>query len=362
MIQGRTIQQVAAVLEKQRETARDFSADTRAMSMGGDGSSLLLDIIERTDKLGAMNINGWAHQQIGAAVGIPKAYYDRMREKAPALLADNVNHWFKGEPGKHLVRTIHDQDGKRIVRAVCGPKYRPLDSFDLLEATLPELVAAGCKIDSAEVTDRRLYIQASTPRLQGEVKKGDIVQAGVIVSNSEVGGGALDIAGFIYRLSCTNGAVMTEQGFKRRHVGRGHGGGAEDQGAAEFFTDETKKADDRALFLKARDTVRGVLSADNFGKVLEKMRGAAGDKSSADPVTIVERTAKRYDLTETEQAGVMRHLTEGGDLTRWGLLNAVTRTAQDSTDYDRAVELEKMGGLILELPRQDWKQLADEKE
>src|SRR5690349_2652889 len=137
MIKGRTIQEVAAVLEKQRETARDFSADTRALTLGDDGSSLLLDIIDSTNKLGALNVNGWAHQQIGTAVGIPKAYYDRMREKAPALLAGNVNHWFRGEPGKHLVRTIHDENDRRIVRGFCGSTYRPLGSYDLLAATLP---------------------------------------------------------------------------------------------------------------------------------------------------------------------------------------------------------------------------------
>lgn len=354
MIQGRTIQQVAAVLEKQRETARDFTADTRAMQLGQDGNQLILqDIIEAT-------VNDWAHQQIGTAVGVPKAYYDRMRAEAPALLANNVNHWFKAQPGKHLVRTIHDDNDRRVIRAVCGSKYRPLDSYDLLEATLPELVAAGCKIHSAEVTERRLYIQASTGRIQAEVVPGDVVEAGIIISNSEVGSGALDVSPIVYRLRCTNGMVSQDYAFKRRHVGRGHGGGADDVGAAEFFTDETRKQDDKALFMKARDTVRGVLSEPGFKKVLEKMRAAAGDKSTAAPEKIAERTAKRFDLTEDERGGVMRHLVDGGDLTRWGVLNAVTRTAQDSKSYDRAVELERAGGMILELPRADWRRIADD--
>lgn len=348
MIKGRTIQEVAAVLERQRETARDFTADTRALAMGTDGNSLVLqDIISAT-------VNGWAHQQIGTAVGIPKPYYDRMKAEAPALLSNNVNHWFKAQPGRHLIRTIHDEGDKTVIRAVCGSKYRPLDSFDLLEATLPELIAAGCKIHSAEVTERRLYIQASTGRIRGEVKVGDVVEAGVVISNSEVGSGALQVAPMVYRLSCTNGMVMPDHAYQRRHVGRGHGGSNDDASVAEFFTDETRRADDKALFLKARDTVRGVLSEPGFKKVLDKMKQAAGDKSTADPEKIVERTAKRYDLTEAEGAGVMRHLVDGGDLTRWGLLNAVTRTAQDSKDYDRAVELERAGGMILELPRKDW--------
>lgn len=357
---GRTIQEIAGVLEKQRETSRDFVADTRAMSMGNDGASLLLDIVERTEKLGAMNLNGWAHQQIGTALEIPKPYYERMREKAPALLAGNVNHWFAAQPGKHLIRTIHDEADKRIVRAVCGSKYRPLDSYDLLEAVLPELIQAGCKIKSAEVTERRLYIQASTDRVQGEVRKGEIVEAGVIISNSEVGSGALNVQPLVYKLACTNGLIIQDYAYQRRHVGRAHGGGSEEVGAAEFFTTETKKADDRALFLKARDTVRGVLSEEGFGKILTKMRAAAGDASKADPEAMVERVAKRFDINEDERGTMMRHLIEGGDLTRWGILNAVTRTAQDVKEYDRAVDLEKVGGMILELPKTDWAALAKE--
>lgn len=37
-----------------------------------------------------------------------------------------------------------------------------------------------------------------------EVRKGDIVQAGVMISNSEVGLGAVSIQPLVYRLVCTN--------------------------------------------------------------------------------------------------------------------------------------------------------------
>ncbi len=48
---------------------------------------------------------------------------------------------------------------------------------------------------------------------------------------------------------------------------------------------------------------------------------------------------------------MLRHLATGGDFTRFGLLNAVTRTAEDAESYDRAIELERVGGEILEMPR-----------
>ena len=49
---------------------------------------------------------------------------------------------------------------------------------------------------------------------------------------------------------------------------------------------------------------------------------------------------------------------QDNDFSRWGLANAVTRTAEDSPDYDRASELEETGWKVLTLPKQDWQQIA----
>ena len=41
-----------------------------------------------------------------------------------------------------------------------------------------------------------------------EVKQGDTVQAGIIISNSEVGLGSLSLRTFLYRLVCLNGMIL----------------------------------------------------------------------------------------------------------------------------------------------------------
>ena len=38
----------------------------------------------------------------------------------------------------------------------------------------------------------------------------------------------------------------------------------------------------------------------------------------------------------------------GNDLSHYGLVNAVTRASQDIEDYNRATELERIGGVLLE--------------
>jgi len=69
------------------------------------------------------------------------------------------------------------------------------------------------------------------------------------------------------------------------------------------------------------------------------------------PTEAVEVVVKRYGLSETEGESVLEHLSRGGDLSLWGLANAVTRTANDVESYDRAVELERFGGEVIELPK-----------
>jgi hypothetical protein len=77
---------------------------------------------------------------------------------------------------------------------------------------------------------------------------------------------------------------------------------------------------------------------------------AAGESLDAKPSEIVEVVARRFGLTEVEQDGVLHQLALGADWTLYGVVNAVTRIAEDSATYDRAVELERIGGEVLDLP------------
>jgi len=74
-------------------------------------------------------------------------------------------------------------------------------------------------------------------------------------------------------------------------------------------------------------------------------------------VQVIERFGRKNALPEDTRKGILARLIEGGDLTRYGLHSAVTRASQDVADYDHATELERLGGDIIELPRQGWKEL-----
>jgi hypothetical protein len=91
---------------------------------------------------------------------------------------------------------------------------------------------------------------------------------------------------------------------------------------------------------------------------VNKMRKAAGEIIQGNPVEAVELIAKKHSLSEKESGSVLNYLIQGGEMSKWGLVNAVTRASQDLADYDRATDFERTGGRILDLDKSEWQQVA----
>ena len=253
-------------------------------------------------------------------------------------------------PQKRMVRTL---DGN--ARAFLSERYRRIDNAEIAEAVLPILAEMpDVRIESCEITESKMYLKAVNPRLTAEVVPGDIVQSGILITNSEVGMGSMSIQPLVYRLVCTNGMVVNDARTRKYHVGRGNEV-AEDY---TLYSSETLAADDRALLLKVRDTVRAVVDQTRFERVIEMMREAKEAKiTSTDIPQMVELAAADYGLNKAEGSGVLDHLIRGGDLSLYGLSNAITRAAQDVESYDRSTEMESIGYTVLGMSRSDWQRL-----
>jgi hypothetical protein len=250
-----------------------------------------------------------------------------------------------------MIRTLDGQ-----VRAVLSDRYRRLDNFDLAENVLPILQGLdGARFESVELTDSKMFLKVITPRVEFEVAPGDIVQAGIVITNSEVGCGTLSVQPLIYRLVCKNGLIASDHALRKTHVGRSL---SSEEESVTVFRDDTLAADDRAFFLKVRDVVEAAVSQTTFRQIAMKLQNTRDIRLTGDPVKTVEVLANRYTLNDTERAGVLRHLIIEGDLSGYGLVNAVTHYSQDVEDYDRATEFEALGGKLIELAPTEWKGLA----
>jgi hypothetical protein len=267
------------------------------------------------------------------------------------LLDRNVNTWLQSEDDRRMLRTLDGQ-----VRAVLSDRYRRLDNFDLAESVLPILQQLpDVRFESVELTETRMYLKCITSRLTYEMAPGDVVQAGVVISNSEVGQGTLSVQPLLYRLVCHNGLIAADRSLRKTHVGRSLG--TEDEGL-QVYQDDTLRADDKAFFLKVRDVVQAAVSEASFRQTAQKLQKTLKIPLVGDPVKTVEVLAQRYTLNDVERSGVLRHLITEGELSGYGLVNAVTHYSQEIDDYDRATEFEALGGRLLEQSKAEWDTLA----
>lgn len=363
---GKTLMDLAAELERQQNSKRDFRTPTRNLKMvANENSSMGLQI----SGIATFGIRDTAHAQIASHLKIPKEYYDRMRHERPTLLAENVNAWLHAKEETRLVRTLDDS-----ARAFLSPRYRMIDNYDVANAALPAIKKAGCEIVSSDVTDSRLYVSATTPKMRSVieaarannpgshqlVKERIIVQMGITLSNSEIGYGSVRIEPLLFILACLNGAIVQDMAVRKFHIGRNTGDASE---SYEVFKDDTIRADDQAFMLKMRDAVAAAFEEVKFRSILERAQATTENHleiSAKAPIDkVVEVTARSLKTTQDEANSIVNWLMRGNDLSQWGLSNAVTRMAQDVESYDRSIELSRLGGDILNMPKIAWGQYSD---
>ena len=307
------MQEVLVELNRQNQAKQDFISPAQGMRLREDGRTFEINHLT-TSQQEVFDTTSLFYRQVASALGIPAKYYDLMQTQKPELLAENVNSWFADKPSSYMVRSM-DYGAGQVARALLSEHYRRIDNMEIATAVLP-LFAGNDQYEvmSCEVTENRLYLKVVNHRLEMEVCKGDIVQAGVMISNSEVGLGAVSIQPLVYRLVCTNGMVVN---------------------------DTTMAAIDEARFSQVVGRLQESMTVPITGKVQD----------------VVQLTAQSYGINAEEQEGILKYLIEGGDLSLYGLSNAVTRASQDVVSYDRATTLEGIGWQVATMEPQQWKQI-----
>lgn len=359
MKNGKTLVELAQAVQDAASRKVDTVVDTRNLSVTVNPES--------TDKAVSLNVlnkpspmTEHALGQVLEHTGVPAKYAERMRKEAPDLLETNVNAWFQRKPTSRLIRQM--QNGDLNTRAFLSNRYRRMDHDKQLAAVLPELLeqisSTNMEVVSTELTERRLYLKAVFPKFSGEVKKGDIVRWGFELQNSEIGEGRLTLIPFFDRLWCLNGATM--QGIiDDLKLAKAHLGRKLEDGVLDYVSDEAIEADDKALSLVLRDTLRAYMDPSRWASVLATLREAAASTQVKDPIGAVAVVAKTLQLPKSEENEVLKNFLRDNDMTKWGMANAITRLANDdAVSYDRATELEALGGKIITLPASDWREIT----
>jgi hypothetical protein len=355
-----SIQEFAAEIARRAETKKDFIANTKNAEVvpSGDGGTLHVgDMMFGINKIG--------HAQIAEVTKIPKQYYDKMLADDLPLWAENVNTWFTKNATKQLFRT---QDGN--LRALRSDKFRTdMEYEDIAASLLPVLLDIDVDVMSCQVTDTRMYIKCVDKKVTRELaaiggKFGDgkhnivrCLSPAITISDSEVGYGGANVMTGLFDSFCSNLATFNERSVRKYHVGARH----ELVGEAHYtmLTDETKRKTQVATMAQLVDVTRAAFDRVQFDALASKVEGTQTDKiESDDLVKVVTMAAKTFGLNEVEGKSVLKELASGGDLSRFGLYNAITAASQNVDDYDRATDLERIGAQVIELPSATWQQIA----
>jgi len=324
-------------LERQKRNSLDLIVESSSLKAVADEKSGVRLVVP---EYGDFQLTDWAHGQLADKLGIPRRYYERMRNSGKSqLLADNVNAWLEGKE-RRLIRIL---DGK--VRAILSDRYRIIDNYDLVFLALDEFKKKETvEIYRIDLTETMLYLKAIDRTLTASIREEDIVYGGLILRNSEVGASALKVEPFILRKVCSNGLIL-QHSLKKIHLGR-----QTLQVGYIDWSDETRELEDRALWSKVRDIIRATFDKQVFDGWVKRLRESVWIGIEK-PIKAVNNIVKHLGLTEEQKSQLLMHFSEH---TKYGLINAVTNLASQTKNVDEQIRLEEFAGTLLESPLKDF--------
>ena len=368
MKSGMTLESLLTTVVEQQKTKRDFVANTKESILMVDAPDMPQKVAivlrkEGETELERFSITENCHRQIAGRLQIPLKYYFRLLEDHLDLVITQVNALFQREPQTRLLRTL---DGK--ARAFLSDKYKVLDNDQVLEQVLPPIVQGDIpsQLLSSNVTENHMYMKVlftgdNLAQEVGTLRDGspDIVRPGALVKNSETGMGSMVTEGFFYRDYCLNGCVFGKTDIfnvKRIHLG----GKLVANGEFEVFSDETKRKQNELIIAEVTDAMKALTNPENVAKMGDALRATKEGAQVDNAFAAVDQLAKEVDIRDGEKESVIANFLQDGDFSKWGMINAVTKIANTETvDYERACELETIGGQLIDLNTAQWNRIAN---
>ena len=321
---------------------------------------------------------------------MPSSYHRYCMKEGQADLATlNLNRWAGNpdpskqrrmfrfwKPEAHMAPLPHDY----TLRSFHSAQYMRFDDEVLLDACVPvieKFKGGALEVASANQSDHFLNVKCTMPTMKKEVKVGDYVEAGFRLKNGETGVSKILGGGFIGRLWCSNGAVLTDwigSPFSRKHLT-----GVQQIGVMPQYWDDPSRFPRgnpaygdyvNVIRTQLEELLEKCFSNDQFERVVERLTATAHlattiknldppeDAKKKRTIPALYVVGKEFGLSAGAQQKVFDALHKDGDFTQWGFANAITRTANDHTNYDEATKLEEIGGTILSFPQRKWQRYA----
>jgi hypothetical protein len=265
----------------------------------------------------ALALRDHAFQQLCARLGAPAPY---IRELPGKLQIAAVNWGLAKHRDAAMLRLSRGE-----VRALVSDRYVPLDDGLLLELVGSCLESAGLRNGArvrAVATGMHTVLRLTLPGEGVAVHRGDVIEYGIDIANSELGLRSVQVTPITYRLLCTNGlrGWSTNESFRARHIGN-------PQRLREHLRDAIPVAlasarGDLARWSRAVDVL-----IDNALEEVELLRG--------------------FGLSRAETQSVVQQLSSGGHTptaaTLFDMTNAITAVAREHREASSRLRLEEIG-------------------
>lgn len=262
-----------------------------------------------------------------------------------------------------LLRAFKDADGGQTgtARALLSNAYKIIDHVDTLRAAMQGMRAAGLgaeNVTQCDLTARRMYVTVEVPEVRAQAATllkdyvspftgnrgadNPIVHAGFVLGNSEVGDGTFFLYPRIVAEVCTNGMTIKKDvgALVQRHLG------ARLDDGLVTYSDATHRANRELITRMAEDTVRTFLTEDYLNSVVRKLEEKAGEPV-AKPEAAIKEVTRKLEIPALYD-DVLMHFIKGADLSRGGIMHAVTAAAQSADlDADTAFKMEEKATAML---------------
>jgi hypothetical protein len=277
------------------------------------------------------------------------------------LLHGNRDLLVPGDPRSFFLRTfapgqpvggLPPTNPLGYARAVLSDKYRPIDNLDVLLTVIKGLQSAGFDghvVRQADLTDDKMYLRVSVPEITalapgllhgytspyGGARGADnpVVEAGIVITNSETGGAAFTITPELVVQICTNGMTIKKDMIRKTHLGS-----KMDAGLVRV-SDETRRLNLQLVASQTKDAINTFLDADYMNRVIRQLESGS-DERIADVEKTISEVVTRPAFSKADTKGLLAAFMDGGDRTRGGLVQAITAYSQQVDDADRAYEMD----------------------
>lgn len=185
-----------------------------------DGKTMGLRRLPLPGRRGSDNVHPLRHrawsQLCGRAGNLPADYLIRL----PAKLQMACVNFDLAKANKDALLRLAGGEA----RALLSSRYAPVDDRDYLAMVADTLAATGYRNDAmvrVVASGPHTVLRVTIPNDRREFKKGDAMEYGIDIGNSELGMRSVQVTPITYRLVCLNGmrAWQSEAAHRMRHVG-----------------------------------------------------------------------------------------------------------------------------------------------